>query len=235
MEFVGKCLFIKEKGKKILVVGDLHLGFEESLNEGGVFVSRKMFEEMIEYLDGVFERVGKVDYVVLLGDVKHDFGRISRQEWNDVLGLLDYLENKCRNIIIVKGNHDIILERIVNKRKEVKLVDYFVVGKYCFLHGHKDFDEIRDVNIKYWIMGHIHPAVNLSDGIKVEKYKCFLVGKFKGRGVVIVPCFLSYKEGSDLISVEKEMKWSFNFDKFNVKIVGIGLEVLDFGLLGRLR
>ena len=89
IEYLGKCLFLKEK--MILVIGDLHLGYEESLNNSGVFVSRKMFEEVISYLDKVFFRTGRVEKVVLLGDVKHGFGNIIRQEWNDVISLMDYL------------------------------------------------------------------------------------------------------------------------------------------------
>lgn len=35
IEYIGKCLLINVDGKKILAVGDLHLGYEESLNLGG--------------------------------------------------------------------------------------------------------------------------------------------------------------------------------------------------------
>ena len=86
---MGKCLLIENKhngkSKKIVVVGDLHLGFEEALNRTGVFVSREMFNDIIKYLDGIFEVMGRVDEIVLLGDVKHVFGQVLKQEWNDVL------------------------------------------------------------------------------------------------------------------------------------------------------
>ena len=96
----------------MLVVGDLHLGYEEYLNRAGVFVSRKMFEEMISYFDKVFEKIGKIDETILLGDVKHDFGSIMKQEWNDVAALLNYLEKKCKKFVFVKGIHEIIIEPI---------------------------------------------------------------------------------------------------------------------------
>ncbi len=234
-EYLGKCLLVSENGKKILVVGDLHLGYEEGLNNSGVLVTRQMFKEMIEYFDSVFERVGKVDYIVLLGDVKHEFGGILRQEWNDVLGLFDYLENKCREIIIVRGNHDNILEPIVRKREKIKIFDYFAFGKYCFAHGDKAFDKMLEKKIKYWILGHGHPAVKISDGVKVEKYKCFLLGKHKGVKIIIVPSFFEYSEGSDPRETKLGMAWNFNLDKFKVLAIGDNLEVLDFGQLGKLR
>ncbi len=237
LEYIGKCLLISEKGKKILVIGDLHLGYEEVLNQSGVFVSRTMFEEMIKYLDSVFAKTGKVEHVVLLGDVKHDFGGILRQEWNDVLRLFDYLEDKCKEIIICKGNHDTILEPIVRKRENVKMMNYLIFGEYCFLHGNKDFPGIWNKKIRYWIMGHGHPAVKISDKTKVEKYKCFLAGRFKGRGIIIVPSFFEYTEGSDPRESNLGMAWDFDYGKFRVWVVGVegDLEVLDFGKLRDLK
>src|SRR3989344_578828 len=139
IKYIGKCLLVNEEGKRILVVGDLHLGWEESLNRPGVFVSREMFKEVMEYFDLVFKKIGNVDEVVLLGDVKHVFGKIISQEWKDVLGLFDYLEKKCGKIVIVKGNHDVILEPIV-KKSNVELRDFYSVGDFCFAHGEKNLE-----------------------------------------------------------------------------------------------
>jgi len=235
LEYIGKCLLVNEKEKKILVVGDLHLGFEESLNESGIFIGRKMFGEMIGDFDKVFDAVGeRIDEIVLLGDVKHEFGRVLRQEWNDVLGLFDYLKGKCERIVLVKGNHDKIIEPIARERK-IEVVDYYVVGKYCFLHGDRDFDEIWDNRIKAFVVGHVHPAVNLKDGVKVEKYKCFLVGKFKRKEIIAVPSFIEYYEGSDPREKKNRLVWGVNLEKFDVKIVGEkDLGVLDFGKMDRL-
>jgi uncharacterized protein len=233
VEYVGKCLLIHSNGRKILAVGDLHLGYEEYLNQTGVFVSRKMFEEMIEEFEEIFSKVGKVDEVVLLGDVKHDFGSIMKQEWNDVLNLFDYLGEKCKKIVVVMGNHDNILEPIARKRR-IEIKDFYCLGEFCFLHGDKDFKEIYEGEIKFWIIGHGHPAVKISDGIKAEKYKCFLVGKFKQKEVILVPSFFSYSEGSDPRENDLGFAWAFDFNKFEVYAVSDKLNVLDFGKLNKL-
>ena len=49
IKYIGKTLLIENGGRKILVIGDLHIGFEEALNKTGVLISRKMFNEIIEY------------------------------------------------------------------------------------------------------------------------------------------------------------------------------------------
>ena len=136
ISYIGKCLLIEEKGEKILVIGDLHLGYEESLNRGGVFISRKMFDEMIAGLEMIFLKSGKVDKIILLGDVKHDFSGVLRQEWNDVSGLIDYLERWLKEggeIIIIRGNHDNYLKNITLK-KGVKVCDYFIFREFCFFY-----------------------------------------------------------------------------------------------------
>src|SRR3989344_4516954 len=99
IEFIGKCLFISGR-KKVLVIGDLHFGYEEYLNRTGIFVSRKMFSDAIKYLDKVFKRTGKVDFVVLLGDVKHDFGRINLQERKETREFIEYLKKNSNEILI---------------------------------------------------------------------------------------------------------------------------------------
>ncbi len=233
IEYIGKCLLIEENRRKILVVGDLHLGYEEILNKTGVFVSRKIFEEIIKELDEVFLKIGQIDEVILLGDVKDDFGSIMKQEWKQVGDLVEYLGKKSERVIVVKGNHDKIIEPLL-KNKGVELKDYYVFEDFCFLHGDRDFPEIYDKNIKYWIIGHGHPAVKLSDNTKVEKFKCYLEGDYKKKKIIIVPSFFEGNLGSDPRENDLGFVWKFNLDKFNVKIIGKNLEVLDFGKLGKL-
>ncbi|MBS3089074.1 metallophosphoesterase [Candidatus Pacearchaeota archaeon] len=235
IKYLGKCLLIEVSGKRILVIGDLHLGFEESLNESGILVSRRMFDEMVEELDGLFDEIGRVDEIVLLGDVKHAFGRVIRQEWNEVLKLIDYFSEKCDKIIIIKGNHDRAIELIARKRENVEVKDFYCCEEVCFLHGDRDFAGIYRDGIKYWIIGHGHPAVKIKEkgGVRIEKYKCFLIGKFKDKKVIIAPSFFDYSEGSDPRENDLRLAWKFDLRNFDVWIVS-GLGVLEFGKLRKL-
>jgi len=233
IRYIGKCLLIEEGKEKILVIGDLHIGLEESLRESGVFISAKLVEGMVKELEIIFEKTGRVEKVVLLGDLKHYFGKIVGEEWREVLKLFDFLKKKCKKIIVIKGNHDVLIESITKKRKIVAKKIY-VFKNYCFVHGDKDYKEIWSKKIKYVIVGHGHPAVKLREGVKIEKYKCFLGGKYLGKNWVMLPSFSEYSAGSDPREGEVILAWELPLRKFDVKIVGENLEVLDFGLLGRL-
>lgn len=230
MEFLGKCLLLETGGKKILAVGDLHLGYEENLNLSGVFVFRKLFENVLSYLEDVFEMAGWVDEVVLLGDVKHKFGKIIGQEWKEFEKLIAFLRGKCGRIVITRGNHDKLLGLIAEKFR-VELVDFYCAGETCFFHGHQSFPEIYNDKIKRWVMAHWHPVFQISEemGVKKERFKCFLVGKFDEREVVIVPSFFEGHLGSLLEDTSFEEQWKLNLKKFEVLVVGDGLEVLEFG------
>ena len=246
IEFIGKTLLVSNEKEKILVIGDLHLGYEESLKESGIMVPLKLFEEIINELDNVFEHLKKkkvkVSKVVLLGDVKHEFGKNRIEDYKEIGELMNYLRRKTWSVILVKGNHDVVVKSVVKKLDRVELMDYFVLGGVAYVHGDKDFPEIHARDIKTWIIGHGHPAIVLEEkkGSKKEKYKCFLDGKFKGRRVVVVPSFFDVNLGTDVLSDYMGsglgLAWNFKLEKFIVKIVSddASLEVLDFGKLRNL-
>ena len=228
IKFLNKCVLIKEKSKNILVLGDLHIGYEESLNKIGVLVPRMQFKEMVDELREIFSDTGRVDEIVLLGDLKHEFGEISKQEWKEVTGILDLFKKWAKQIILIKGNHDTILGPIA-KRKEIEIKEFYVTEGICFLHGHKMYPECLDKKIKSIILGHRHPAVVLSDKYKKERYKCFLVGKWKGKKVIILPSFFPFIEGSDIINVQESKLFISKkvLNEFEVYVIGKGIYKFD--------
>lgn len=236
MEFVGKCLVVEAGFERILVIGDLHFGFEEAMNESGVLIIRKMFSESRDYLERVFMSAGKIHEVVLLGDIKHFFSGVARQEWKDVSGFLKYLKEKVGRVVLIQGNHDNFIRSVV-KEECVEVRDYYVKKEFCFLHGDKDFSKIYDKKTKIWVVGHGHPAIKLREprGVKIEKYKCFLVGKFKEKKIVVVPSFFDYTMGTDPRDNKLGLAWDINFENFEVFVVQEEeLSALDFGKLKRI-
>lgn len=235
IQYIGKCCLVTGADRsRTLVIGDLHFGYEEVLNRAGVYVSRQMFGEMMKDMEAIFSRVGSVERVVLLGDVKHDFGTIVRQEWKELRAFFTYLEKYCREIIVVQGNHDMLLGPVVRDIPRLTLTDFYLVDGICFAHGDVAFPRMNEGDITTWILGHGHPAILLREGVKQEKYKCFFVGMYTGKKVIIVPSFFSPTEGSDPRQNDLGMAWPFAYEKFQVKVVGEDLDVLDFGKLGNL-
>ena len=227
-EFLDKALWFPVE--KVLVISDLHIGYENSLNSSGVFLPRFQFEQIIGDLKRIFEKTGKVKEVVINGDLKHEFGKISEQEWNETLKVLDFLKENSEKVVLVKGNHDKSLEPIA-RRMKIEVDDFYVKGNTCFVHGEKLIPECFEGKIERIVVGHRHPAVSISDKYKKERYKCFLVGKYKKKEVIILPSFFPLIEGSDIVDSDSEMLFipEEKLGNFCVYVVGDKLEVLKFG------
>ncbi len=272
-KFIGKSVFFPQE--KILVIADLHLGYEQGLQEQGVFIPRTQYKSVIEDLERIFEEIsvgnkktrdargGKfsggniinkqtkthnqtaldlvvnnknnnkkcsVKEIIILGDLKHEFSGNLSQEWREVLDLLAFLKEKCEKIIIIRGNHDNYLVNVI-KNKGIGLKDYLIINDKAFIHGNKIYPEILDKKIKIIFLGHMHPAISIRKHAKEEKYKCFLVGKFKGKEIVILPSFFPLVEGQDLSIEDTNLAIRLNLSRFNVYVVGD--KVYDFGKLSK--
>ena len=227
LKIVDLGLLIKDK--RILIFSDFHIGYEEALNKQGILVPRFQFKDMIKRLGKIFSELKKIklEKIIINGDLKHEFGRISEQEWRETLRLLDFLTNFCNEIILVKGNHDTIIGPIAEKKK-VKIVEYFLVGNTLIIHGNKIPEKGLLKKAKTIVIGHEHPAISLREDIRIEKFKCFLKGKYKRKKLIIMPSFCLATEGTDVLK-EKLISPFLDHDLRNFEVFVVADKVYDFG------
>lgn len=228
IEIVDLGLFIKKQG--ILIISDLQLGYEENMTKEGLYVPRLQFEMIKKRLSTILDSI-KPNIILINGDLKHEFGTINRQEWKESLAILDFIADHCKEIVLVKGNHDVILSPIANKRN-ISLVDYYKVGDICILHGHKMNLSVFDSKIL--IIGHEHPAVTLRDGAKTEKYKCFLKGKYENKILIVMPSFNMLNDGSDVLR-EKFLGPFIKGDIYKFEAFIVEDKVYKFGKLKNIK
>jgi len=220
MEIVGKGLWLTRE--RVLIINDLHLGYEEALHSKGVLVPKSQLKDILGELEEIITRV-KPKVVVLNGDIKHIFGAIVRQEWREVIELVDFLHTRCEEIVIIQGNHDPILGPIAI-RKGVNIVKEYRVGDVIIVHG----DKLIETDAKAVIIGHEHTAITIRKGAKGEKYKCFLKGKWRGKELIVVPSFNPLLEGTDVLKEELLSPYLEEIGKFDVFVVSKG-EAFNFG------
>ncbi|MBD3361442.1 phosphoesterase [Candidatus Woesearchaeota archaeon] len=220
---------------KTLVLADFHLGYEEELNQKGILIPRTLYKDVIDRLEKIFAEINsKISTIIINGDLKHEFGRISSQEWQEVMRLLTYLGRKCDKIVLVRGNHDTILGPIADKQK-IKIVDELILdftdekgkkNEIVITHGHKEPKEIKDIII----IGHEHPAIGLQEDARREKYKCYLLGKYRGKILIVQPSFNLLNEGTDVLFNELLSPLLDDVSKFKLFIVDEKRKkILDFG------
>ncbi|MBU0460036.1 MAG: metallophosphoesterase [Nanoarchaeota archaeon] len=239
IKIINLALWLKKE--RVLLISDLHLGYEEYLQQKGVFLPKFQIKTVIESLKKILAKV-KPKTIVINGDLKHDFGRILKQEWKDVLKIIDLMLENCEELILVRGNHDTILGPIAEKRK-IKIVKDYQIKNILIIHGDKLIEKTKAKTI---IIGHEHPAVTIRDGSKFEKYKCFLKGKWcqkaklsgtsrnmksfqkKNKTLIVMPSFNPLIEGTDIIKEQLLSPFLTNISNFEVFIVGKE-EVFPFG------
>jgi putative SbcD/Mre11-related phosphoesterase len=232
-KLIGKTIFFPKKG--ILAIGDLHLGYTEMLRNQGIMIEVDQLEETKAELKPIIKNIkatSTLKKIILLGDIKHNF-QFERGEFFEVWNFLKFLEKQVPNgkedIIIIKGNHD------TYSLKNYTLKDFYIQDEIAFAHGDKSFPELFEKEIKTIVTAHIHPAVTLKEpnGVKREKFKCFLIGKYKRKDFIIVPSFFSFTQGINFDDPMNRNKKDQIISKqklksFNTFVVGKN-KIYDFG------
>jgi len=150
----------------LLIISDLHLGYEAVSAEHGVFIPKVQFGKIKEMIRRCFSKT-RARRILILGDVKHEFSETSYHEY--------------REVIVVKGNHDTFIQRMT-RRFGIEVYDCYNEDRYSFIHGHKEFD-LERMEGDTLVMGHEHPSVALFTDVGVkEKLKVFLMGITRARG-----------------------------------------------------
>lgn len=226
IEIIDTALWIKSQST--LIINDLHLGYEESLHHKGVMVPRFQLKEIIKKLETIFKQVSP-QKIIINGDLKHEFGKVLRQESREVFELFDFMLKYCPEIIVIKGNHDLIVKPLADK-KNIKTVKEYRFDATLVVHG----DTLVETNAKRIIIGHEHPAVTIREASKKEKYKCFLKGKWKRKELIVLPSFNPLLEGTDVLKEELLSPFLNNINNFEVYIINEG-EVFSFGKIKELQ
>lgn len=163
-----RALKILDKNNEVvIVVADLHLGFEIELREKGLRLPSQTKRILRQLLEVVTSE--RCDRLIILGDVKHGILGFRKEEWEEVKYFLESLQRFFTEIEIVIGNHDGGLSTIISEISGVKIYSPRGVmledsqgRKIGLFHGHAwPASELFKAEIL--VMGHIHPSIDLRD------------------------------------------------------------------------
>ena len=189
---------ILEDEQRFLVVTDLHIGFEIGMISNDINVRpEEIIQEIHSSLNSLIESE-KPDSLILLGDIKSGIESISKIEWQTVPMFFEI--GKKINTVVIPGNHDGNLSRLVPEYVTMTGPSGLVIGDTLLTHGHvmpsENFSQINRI-----VMGHLHPVYfqeeSVLDGqrlwvsIKADKSKIFPSSKGEIE-IIIVPSFNKY-------------------------------------------
>lgn len=232
---------------KALVLSDLHIGYEEERRRVGVLLPQEQQRFFKAEMKRLLDR-HEVTVVVLAGDIKHEFGSISQEEWHDVQEFVKGIQERGIRVEAVGGNHDILVKPILQKLN-VELQQELVVENgdetILILHGDRPLEESARrlgkssmQRISMILIGHEHPALRITDGLRTETTKCFLVGTYpykqKKYQMIVMPSSNPLAFGTDVLRERPLGPLLDSFGDFSAFAV-IDQKVLAFGFVESLQ
>ena len=152
-------VLLQNDSRRVLVIADLHIGYEKTLVKQENFQSR-LTERLLNQLDTLVSRV-KPTEIIILGDLKHTIRSFSLQEFRNVAALLKRLQTTA-TLTVVRGNHDADLELVVPDGVTIISSSGFKLSfeekHIFFLHGHAQPNQ-EILSCSNLILGHIHPTI----------------------------------------------------------------------------
>ncbi|MGQ9719559.1 MAG: metallophosphoesterase [Nitrososphaerales archaeon] len=149
---------------KILIVSDLHLGFEKSLSSRGINIPSQT-QRVYLRLKSLIEE-SSPDRIIILGDVKHGTTKIAPYEWADVPQFFNKVKALVRSVDIIRGNHDGGLKALlpneikVHPPRGISLFDDR--ESFTLIHGHAwPYPRLFDCDVL--ILGHNHATIEFRD------------------------------------------------------------------------
>jgi metallophosphoesterase superfamily enzyme len=168
----GRALFLK--AEKTLVVADIHWGYADSHRRVGNLLPKWGNAETAQRLLALLDFY-QPTRMIWLGDSLHTAGSSEAAE--------EFLSTHApEEMVVLRGNHDRKWRRIT--------ADDFRLGR-CFFH-HGDREMAVDPGLVE-IIGHVHPAISLSDGAGTRVKAPVLV---HGRRRLILPSFSDWSSGA---------------------------------------
>ena len=156
-------LLLQGEGERVLVVGDLHIGWEVNLAQQGIHVPSQT-SKLLERLIGVI-RKSNPTRIVFLGDVKDTVVGAELEEWKDIPEFFEKLVPLVSDIQVIQGNHDGNIEPMTPP--QVKILPPSGValwGRYGLFHGHA-WPAPELLGCESLIQGHLHPVVTFTDAL----------------------------------------------------------------------
>lgn len=228
---------IIEGDDRYLVIADLHLGFEENLRRKGIYIPDQSGSMVMEVAD--LAKRCDARKLIVLGDLKERIGSHRRTEEIVSRALSSWLQSFDR-IVLVKGNHDGLLERMVPGDVEVVSSQGTLIEGVGLFHGHSwPSDEV--LNSNYLIMAHLHPAVVIGDADLREYIRVFVFSKVKlpekkeRRRAIVIPAFNKFLGNALLNRDEVPKKYRGPlFSPKTMDLKGSDIFTIDGFYLGKL-
>ncbi len=168
---------------KVLLVADLHLGFEAEWSRKGLDTREPNWSiEVINRLKKDIEET-QPDHLIILGDIEHSFAHFkgSKANQNGIWVSNKWLREKAFSYFIeqivkingiktslIRGNQDTSVVKSLSQQVEIyPQKEASLFNQLGIFHGHRKPSETVLFSSEI-MLGHVHPAIELIDELKIH-------------------------------------------------------------------
>jgi putative SbcD/Mre11-related phosphoesterase len=189
---------IYHKKSNSLILADIHLGYEDYMASLGVFLPKLQLKIAIETIEEAIKSINNKVKIVIAGDVKHVFEKLTRQEKVEITKLVEHLSSlgPVKEIILVRGNHDTFVAPLLRRLGVNIEEDHLKLDeKVGVIHGHKR----PSCDCEVLVMGHEHASILVDVGGARTKLPVLLRVPLEtgGRAYVLPPTGI-YQTGNNI-------------------------------------
>ncbi len=161
--------------QQMLIVADVHLGKGGHFRKSGIAIPKELAQDDLAMLsDIIHQYLPKT--ILFLGDLFHSD---MNKDWEWFVLWRQLFEKT--EMILVKGNHDIIKKDFYQKLK-IDVVNDLIIDDLIFTHKPQAAPQYN----QYVISGHIHPAIKLTG---IARQSATLCCFYFGLQQAILPAF----------------------------------------------
>ncbi len=211
-------LLVRDGSERVLVVADLHIGWEMNLTMRGIHIPSQTSRLQKRLL----EIIGKTrpTRLVLLGDIKQAVPKITMEEWKAVPEFLEVIQKVVEDILIVPGNHDGDLEPLTPSSTKLAPAGGIVFGRkvrVSIFHGHA-WPVPEAFSADVLVMSHIHPVVWFKDKLELWMVKQVWV-KTTCEGRRLAESYLKYLNIAPKKDPLEKFNKKFGFTPTNPRLI----------------
>src|SRR5437588_10944533 len=152
---------MEKDGKRVLVVADLHLGWEVSLSHQGIHVPSQV-PRLLEKLRKIINDTHP-QQLILLGDVKHAVAKVELEQWKYVPEFFEGLVEIIPDVQVVPGHHDGNLEPLTPPNVRISSSEGISIwNKVGLFHAYAWLSQLL-LGCENRVMAHLKPVVVFKD------------------------------------------------------------------------
>ena len=158
--FDDRGLIITHDDTPVLLISDIHLGYEEELADNRGVQFPPQHPVILKRIESLVKK-HEISQLFIIGDVKHTILTDSYYNWEIVPEFTEALAELVETTV-VPGNHDGNLKALLPRSINVSDVHGVLIGpkkdQIGLLHGHS-WPSVDVIDAKMIVIGHNHPTI----------------------------------------------------------------------------